>query len=68
MNNQYTCPKCGNTRYEVDEMRATGGMLSQVFDVQNRHYTAVTCTNCQYTEFYKAQAGMLGSIFDLFTR
>ena len=30
----YTCPKCGNKAYEIGEMRATGGALSKIFDVQ----------------------------------
>ena len=62
----YKCPKCGNNEYETGEFRATGGFLSKVFDVQNRKFTTVTCTNCQYTEIYRADSSMLGNIFDLF--
>ena len=63
----YTCPKCGNTRCEVGEFRAAGGFLSKVFDVQSKRFTTVICTNCQYTEIYRAASSMLGNIFDLFT-
>jgi uncharacterized protein len=63
----YKCPKCGNSRYETDEFRATGGMLSKVFDVQSKRFTTVSCTQCRYTELYKADSSMLGNIFDLFT-
>ena len=63
----YVCPKCGNTQYETDEFRATGGFLSKVFDVQSKRFTTVTCTRCKYTEIYKASSSMLGNIFDLFT-
>lgn len=63
----YKCPKCGNSRYETDEFRATGGMLSKVFDVQNKKFTTVSCTQCRYTELFKADSSMLGNIFDLFT-
>ena len=63
----YRCPKCGNNRYESDEFRATGGMLSKVFDVQSKRFTTVSCTQCRYTELYKADSSMLGNIFDLFT-
>ncbi len=63
----YRCPKCGNTKYETDEFRATGGMLSKVFDVQSKRFTTVCCTQCRYTELYKADSSMLGNIFDLFT-
>ncbi len=63
----YKCPKCTNTQYESGEFRAAGGFLSKVFDVQSRKFTTVTCTNCKYTEIYKADSSMLGNIFDLFT-
>ncbi len=66
-NSKYVCPKCGNTQYETDEFRATGGFLSKVFDVQSKRFTTVTCTRCKYTEIYKASSSMLGNIFDLFT-
>ncbi len=66
-NSKYVCPKCGNTQYETDEFRATGGFLSKVFDVQSKKFTTVTCTRCKYTEIYKASSSMLGNIFDLFT-
>ena len=64
---RYICPKCGNTQYETDEFRATGGMFSKVFDVQNKKFTTVTCTRCKYTEIYKADSSTLGNIFDFFT-
>ncbi len=63
----YTCPKCGNTSYETGEFRAAGGFLSKVFDVQSKRFTTVTCTQCKYTELFKASSSMLGNIFDLFT-
>jgi predicted nucleic-acid-binding Zn-ribbon protein len=42
----YKCPKCDNTTYDIGEMRATGGTLSKIFDVQNKKFTSVTCKNC----------------------
>ena len=63
----YTCPKCKNTDYDVGEFRATGGFLSKIFDIQSKRFTTVTCTNCHYTEIYRASSSMLGNIFDLFT-
>lgn len=63
----FTCPKCGDTRYEVAEMRAAGGFWSKIFDVQGQRYSAVTCAQCKYTEFYKASTTTLENIFDLFT-
>ena len=64
----YQCPKCRNTQYEVGEIRTTGGMLSKIFDVQNKKFTTVTCEKCSYTEIYKADSSMLGNVFDFFTK
>ena len=62
----YLCPKCGNVDYEVGQFQATGGTLAKLFDVQNQKFSTVTCSNCFYTEIYKADTSMLGNIFDLF--
>jgi hypothetical protein len=66
-NSNYQCPKCDALDYETGEMRATGGTLSKIFDVQNKKFTSVTCSNCTYTEFYKTKTSALSNIFDLFT-
>ena len=57
---QYVCPKCGNMRYESDQFQATGGNFAKLFDIQNKKFITVSCTNCGYTELYRAQndAGM----------
>lgn len=60
----WECPKCKNKKFEEDKLAATGGGLSKVFDVQNKKFTTVTCTNCRYTEFYKTDSSTLGNIFD----
>ena len=63
----YTCPKCHNKSYKVGQMRATGGILSKIFDVQTEKFSPVTCERCKYTEFYKAPTQALSNIFDFFT-
>lgn len=63
----YKCPKCNNRSYTTGEMRATGGILSKIFDVQTQKFTAVTCERCTYTEFYKSKTSAISNIFDLFT-
>ena len=65
-NSRYVCPKCGKTQYEPDEFRATSGMFSKVFDVQNKKFTTVTYAHRKYTEIYKADSSTLGNIFDFF--
>jgi predicted nucleic-acid-binding Zn-ribbon protein len=64
----WSCPKCNTRVYETDEIRATGGIFSKLFDVQNKKFTAVTCSKCRYTELYKAESSTLGSIFDFLTQ
>jgi len=64
---QYVCPKCGSKQYEVDEMRATGGMFAKIFDVQNKKFTTISCSMCGYTELYKRTSSTLGNVFDFFT-
>jgi len=63
----YTCPKCKNTQCDVDEMRATGGFLTKIFDIQSKRFTTVTCTKCSYTEIYRTKSSMIGNVFDFFT-
>ena len=49
------------------QFRATGGMLAKIFDVQNKRFTTVTCTQCKYTEIYRSTSSGLGNVFDFFT-
>ena len=64
---RWTCPKCSNPSFETGEFRATGGMLAKIFDVQNKKFSTVTCSRCQYTEMYRVDSSKLGSVFDFFT-
>lgn len=65
MQKEYVCPKCGSKSYEQGKISATGGGLSKFMDVQSQNFITITCTNCKYTEFYKAKnMGTLGKIFD----
>jgi predicted nucleic-acid-binding Zn-ribbon protein len=64
---KYICPKCGSNHFETDEFRATGGRFAKIFDVQNKKFTTITCSNCLYTELYKGTTSQLGNIFDFLT-
>lgn len=61
----YQCSKCHNSRYETGEIRTAGGRLSKFFDVQNKKFVTVSCTECGYTEIYKGNSSVLGNAFDL---
>ena len=58
------CPKCDHTETEIDEISTTGSGLSKMFDIQNRSFMVVSCTNCGYSELYKGQSS--GNMVDLF--
>jgi predicted nucleic-acid-binding Zn-ribbon protein len=63
----WQCLKCGYSEYDTGEFRATGGAFAKIFDVQNRKFSTVTCTQCSYTEIYKSDTSTLGNVFDFFT-
>ena len=65
--NKWKCPKCDCRDYETDTIATTGSGWSKIFDMQNRKFTAVICSHCTYTEFYRGKTSTLGNIFDLFT-
>ena len=62
------CQKCSNREFDTDQFRATGGMFAKIFDVQNKRFTTVTCTQCHYTEMYRTDSSTLGNVFDFFTQ
>ena len=64
---QYVCPKCGNLYYEHDQLQATGGNFAKIFDIQNKKYITITCTQCGYTELYKQDGSTGWDILDFFT-
>jgi len=66
MSTRWECPKCGGRHYDTDEITTTGAGLTKFFNVQNRKFTAVTCENCSYTEFYRGSTSTLGNILDFF--
>ena len=63
----WSCMKCGNENFDSDEFRATGGTFAQIFDVQNKKFTTVTCTRCKFTEIYQVDSSTIRDIFDFFT-
>ncbi len=60
----FSCAKCRNTQYETEEIRTTG-KYSRFFDIQNKKFTAVSCTQCGYTEIFKGDSSRLSNFLDL---
>ena len=42
----------------------TGKTWSRFMNIQNRKFLAITCTNCEYTEFYKGVSKGWESVID----
>ncbi len=63
---RYECPKCSHTAFETGEIRTTGGLLTKLFNVQNKKFTTVTCAQCRYTEMFQTDSSTLGNVFDFF--
>ncbi|MGW8114294.1 zinc ribbon domain-containing protein [Caproicibacterium sp. NSD3] len=61
---QYICPKCGNQSFESDQFQATGGNFAKIFDIQNKKFYTITCTQCGYTELYKTMTDEAWNILD----
>ena len=61
---QFSCTKCGCTQYESDQFQATGGNFAKLFDVQNKKFVTVSCSNCGYTELYKTNTSTGMNILD----
>lgn len=57
---QFICPKCGCQDFVSDQFQATGGNFAKLFDVQNKKFITISCSQCGYTELYRAdtEAGM----------
>ena len=60
----WTCPKYESTEYSEDTVTMTGKTWSRFMNIQNRKFLAVTCSKCNYTEFYKGVSKGWESVID----
>ncbi|QRV17313.1 hypothetical protein JMJ58_11680 [Haloterrigena salifodinae] len=42
--------------FSIATQSASGTGLSKLFDIQNRQFMVVSCTNCGYSELYRGQS------------
>jgi predicted nucleic-acid-binding Zn-ribbon protein len=61
---KYVCPKCGSKTSEIGEIRTASSFLTKIFNIQNRRFSSVSCTQCKYTEFYNVPSKRLGDVLD----
>lgn len=63
----WRCIKCGHEDFDADQFRATGGMFTKLFNIQNKRFSTVSCQRCGYTEIYRMGSSTLGNVLDFFT-
>lgn len=63
---EFRCIKCGNSEYETDQFQATGDNFTKLFNVQNKKFITVSCSQCGYTELYKSQTSTGMNVLDFF--
>ncbi|PCR99331.1 zinc ribbon domain-containing protein [Lactococcus fujiensis] len=61
---QFTCEKCGNHTFEQDQFQSTGGEFSKLFNVQNKKFITISCSQCGFTELYKAKTSTGMNVLD----
>lgn len=61
---KYACPKCGTRTCEIGEIRTASSYFTKIFNIQNRRFSSVTCTQCRYTEFYNMPSKKIGDVLD----
>jgi predicted nucleic-acid-binding Zn-ribbon protein len=60
--------QCNHRGCDIGKIRSVGSFCSNIFDVQNRKFSTVTCSRCSCTELYAANGSTLGNAFGLFTQ
>lgn len=60
----WKCEKFGNRDFETGQFRGAGGFWAAFFDMSNKRFATVTCSNCQYTEMYKVPVSGVQKVFD----
>jgi uncharacterized protein len=61
---KYVCPKCSTKTCEIGEIRTASSFLTKIFNIQNRRFSSVTCTECKYTELYNMPSKRIGDVLD----
>jgi predicted nucleic-acid-binding Zn-ribbon protein len=64
---KYVCPKCGSKNYKAGTIWASRSIIAKLFDIQDRRYTTVTCSVCQYTELYHLPPKRLSEVLEYTT-
>lgn len=61
---RFACAKCDSDQYKVGELRASGGLLSSVLEVESEKFSYIACARCGYTELYRGDRSVLRQLFD----
>lgn len=61
----YRCGKCDHHLFTKGAFRASGGGVSEIFDVATEQFAYVSCERCGYTEFYKKSISNTAFVMDV---
>ena len=56
--------KCDVSNFSEDTVTMTGKSWSRFMNIQNRKFTAISCSECNYTEFYKGESKGWENVID----
>ena len=52
------------SNFTEDTVTMTGKSFSRFMNIQNRKFSAITCNECSFTEFYKGESKGWESVID----
>jgi uncharacterized protein len=61
---KYVCPKCGSKNCTISTIWASRSIIAKFLDIQDRRYTTVSCSVCQYTELYHLPPKRLNEVLE----
>ncbi|MBA3988791.1 zinc ribbon domain-containing protein [Aliidiomarina maris] len=64
---KFECFKCKSNQFEAGQLRGKGGLVSAIFNLNNKRFRYVSCKRCGYTEFYSSVLGGGQKAVDFFT-
>ncbi|KAG2394065.1 hypothetical protein C9374_003829 [Naegleria lovaniensis] len=62
---QLKCKKCGYDQLHKGQVRESGGLLSKLFNIQNRMFITITCSRCSFTEYYETSQSVVSDVVEM---
>ncbi|KAF0982444.1 hypothetical protein FDP41_011374 [Naegleria fowleri] len=65
LQSQMKCKKCGFDKLHKGQVRESGGLLSKLFNIQNRMFITVSCSRCSFTEYYETSQSFVSDVIEM---